>query len=126
VYRSRFFRIRGRNMLSFQVILAVRRLIQPTRKYGTCKRLISFDPEKSDLRTFGNIFYPRSDYAKRQVMMWVQYRSEIFYHNELQKKIVRDYIDLMTTEDTLGSALLLRFRQCQNFTRRKKCIKIII
>jgi peptide-methionine (S)-S-oxide reductase len=29
-----------------------------------------------------------------------QYRSEIFYHNEEQKKTAEDYIGLMTAEDT--------------------------
>jgi peptide methionine sulfoxide reductase MsrA len=55
-----------------------------------------------------------------------QYRSEIFYHNEEQKKTTEDYIGLMTAEDTLGSELLRRFRRYQNFMKQKRCTKITI
>jgi peptide-methionine (S)-S-oxide reductase len=37
-----------------------------------------------------------------------QYRSEIFYHNEEQKKTAEDYIGLMTAEDTFGKRIVTK------------------
>lgn len=37
-----------------------------------------------------------------------QYRSEVFYHNEMQKKLVEDYIGLMTTERTFASPIVTK------------------
>ena len=54
-----------------------------------------------------------------------QYRSEIFYHNEEQKKISEDYIALMTKENTFGKPIVTKFRPLQNFMKPKIIIKII-
>jgi peptide-methionine (S)-S-oxide reductase len=37
-----------------------------------------------------------------------QYRSEIFYYNDVQKKITEDYIALMTIEKTFDDAIVTR------------------
>ena len=47
--------------------------------------------------------------------MGTQYRSEIFYHNELQKKIAEDYISLMTTEDTFGRRIVTKISPVSKF-----------
>jgi hypothetical protein len=58
---------------------------------------------KSDSRSFGDLCNTRSDYDKSpRNDVGTQYRSEIFYHNEEQKKD-KDYIGLMTAEDTFGA-----------------------
>jgi peptide-methionine (S)-S-oxide reductase len=96
-------------MLLFGYI-GVKQLIPPIRKYvmeirDMQKQLKSLSILlKSDSRSLEIFCNTRSDYDKSpRNDVGTQYRSEIFYHNEEQKKTAEDYIGLMTAEDTLGS-----------------------
>jgi peptide-methionine (S)-S-oxide reductase len=53
-------------------------------------------------------------------MMGTQYRSEIFYHNEEQKKTAEDYIGLMTAEDTFGKRIVTKISPVSKFYEAKK------
>ena len=44
-----------------------------------------------------------------------QYRSEIFYHNEVQKKISEDYIALLTKENTFGKPIVTNISKATKF-----------
>jgi peptide-methionine (S)-S-oxide reductase len=44
-----------------------------------------------------------------------QYRSEIFYHNEVQKKISEDYIALLTKENTFGKPIVTVISKATKF-----------
>jgi peptide-methionine (S)-S-oxide reductase len=44
-----------------------------------------------------------------------QYRSEVFYHNEEQKKLVEDYIALMTTEKTFANPIVTKLSAATKF-----------
>jgi peptide-methionine (S)-S-oxide reductase len=50
-----------------------------------------------------------------------QYRSEIFYHNEQKKK--RDYIGLMTAEDTFGKRIVTKISPVSKFYEAEKVHK---
>jgi peptide-methionine (S)-S-oxide reductase len=65
---------------------------------------ITFDPEKFHLENFGNIFCHSRSYDNKSSGNDVgTYRSEIFLSQ--REKAARNYIDLMTKEDTFGSVL---------------------
>jgi peptide-methionine (S)-S-oxide reductase len=49
-----------------------------------------------------------------------QYRSEIFYHNEEQKKTAEDYIGLMTAEDTFGKRIVTKISPVSKFYEAEK------
>jgi peptide-methionine (S)-S-oxide reductase len=69
------------------------------------KQLKSLSIPKSDSRPWRSFATHDPTTINRQRNdVGTQYRSEIFYHNEEQKK-TEDYIGLMTAEDTLGSEL---------------------
>jgi peptide-methionine (S)-S-oxide reductase len=55
-----------------------------------------------------------------------QYRSEIFYHNEEQKKTAEDYIGLMTAEDTFGKRIVTKISPVSKFYEAEKVHKITI
>jgi peptide-methionine (S)-S-oxide reductase len=79
---------------------------------------ISFDPEKIGFGELLEIFFATHDPTtlnRQGNDVGTQYRSEIFYHNELQKKIVEDYIDLMTTEDTFGKRIVTKISPVSKF-----------
>ncbi|WP_432673301.1 peptide-methionine (S)-S-oxide reductase MsrA [Flavobacterium sp. SM2513] len=44
-----------------------------------------------------------------------QYRSEVFYHSEVQKKITEDYISLMNFENTFGKTLVTAVSKAPKF-----------
>ncbi len=44
-----------------------------------------------------------------------QYRSEVFYHNENQKKLTQDYIALMTAEKTFANPIVTKVSAATKF-----------
>jgi len=44
-----------------------------------------------------------------------QYRSEVFYYNNLQKEITQDYIDLITKEKTFADSIVTRVSPASDF-----------
>ena len=79
---------------------------------------ITFDPEKISFGELLEIFFATHDPTtinRQGNDVGTQYRSEIFYHNEEQKKIAEDYIDLMTNEDTFGKRIVTKISSASKF-----------
>ncbi|MEZ7504392.1 peptide-methionine (S)-S-oxide reductase MsrA [Flavobacterium sp. Arc2] len=79
---------------------------------------ITFDPEKISFGELLEIFFATHDPTtinRQGNDVGTQYRSEIFYHNEEQKKIAEDYINLMTSEDTFGKRIVTKISAASKF-----------
>lgn len=49
-----------------------------------------------------------------------QYRSEIFYHDEMQKEISEEYISLMSNENTFGQAIVTQVSPISTFYKAEE------
>ena len=70
---------------------------------------ISFDPSKISFGELLEVFFATHDPTtlnRQGNDSGTQYRSEIFYHNENQKKTSEDYIALLTKENTFGKPIV--------------------
>ena len=70
---------------------------------------ITFDSSKITFGELLEIFFATHDPTtlnRQGNDSGTQYRSEIFYHNENQKKISEDYIALLTKENTFGKPIV--------------------
>ena len=70
---------------------------------------ITFDSSKITFGELLEIFFATHDPTtlnRQGNDSGTQYRSEIFYHNENQKKISEDYIALLTMENTFGKSIV--------------------
>lgn len=79
---------------------------------------ITFDPEKISFGELLEIFFATHDPTtinRQGNDVGTQYRSEIFYHSEEQKKTAEDYIDLMTKEDTFGKRIVTKISSASKF-----------
>jgi len=79
---------------------------------------ITFDPEKISFGELLEIFFATHDPTtinRQGNDVGTQYRSEIFYHNEEQKKIAEEYINLMTSEDTFGKRIVTKISPASKF-----------
>lgn len=79
---------------------------------------ITFDPEKISFGELLEIFFATHDPTtinRQGNDVGTQYRSEIFYHNEEQKKTAEDYIALMTNEDTFGKRIVTKISPASKF-----------
>jgi peptide-methionine (S)-S-oxide reductase len=79
---------------------------------------ITFDTEKFSFGELLEIFFATHDPTtinRQGNDVGTQYRSEIFYHNEEQKKTAEDYIDLMTSEDTFGKRIVTKISPASKF-----------
>jgi peptide-methionine (S)-S-oxide reductase len=79
---------------------------------------ITFDPNEMAFGELLEIFFATHDPTtlnRQGNDVGTQYRSEIFYHNEEQKKISEDYIDLMTKENTFGKAVVTKVAAASKF-----------
>ena len=79
---------------------------------------ISFDSEKISFGELLEIFFATHDPTtinRQGNDVGTQYRSEIFYHNEEQKKTAEDYIALMTAEDTFGKRIVTKISPASKF-----------
>jgi peptide-methionine (S)-S-oxide reductase len=84
---------------------------------------ISFDPEKIGFGELLEIFFATHDPTtlnRQGNDVGTQYRSEIFYYNELQKKIAEDYISLMTIEDTFGKRIVTKISPVSKFYKAEE------
>ena len=72
---------------------------------------ISFDPSKVSYGELLEIFFATHDPTtlnRQGNDVGTQYRSEIFYHNDAQKKQAEDYIAQMEREGTFGKKIVTR------------------
>lgn len=79
---------------------------------------ITFDTEKIPFGELLEIFFATHDPTtinRQGNDVGTQYRSEIFYHNQEQKKIAEDYIALMTREDTFGKRIVTKISPATKF-----------
>ena len=70
---------------------------------------ITFDPSKISFGELLEVFFATHDPTtlnRQGNDSGTQYRSEIFYHNENQKKTSEDYIALLTIENTFGKPIV--------------------
>lgn len=70
---------------------------------------IVFDPKLISYGELLEIFFATHDPTslnRQGADVGTQYRSEIFYHNDAQKKIAEDYIALMTQQNTFGKPIV--------------------
>ena len=70
---------------------------------------ITFDPSKISFGELLEIFFATHDPTtlnRQGNDIGTQYRSEIFYNNEVQKDLAEAYIALMTREDTFGEPIV--------------------
>jgi peptide-methionine (S)-S-oxide reductase len=79
---------------------------------------ITFDPDKISFGELLEIFFATHDPTtlnRQGNDFGTQYRSEIFYHNEAQKKLSEDYIALMTQENTFGKPIVTKITPASKF-----------
>ena len=79
---------------------------------------IIFDPKMVSYGELLEIFFATHDPTtlnRQGADVGTQYRSEVFYHNEEQKKITEDYIALMNLENTFGKPLVTAISKAPKF-----------
>lgn len=79
---------------------------------------ITFDPKKISFGELLEIFFTTHDPTtlnRQGADVGTQYRSEVFYHNNEQKKITEDYIALMTAERTFGNPIVTKVSPAPQF-----------
>ncbi|WP_170227561.1 peptide-methionine (S)-S-oxide reductase MsrA [Flavobacterium noncentrifugens] len=70
---------------------------------------IEFDPKKISFGELMEVFFATHDPTtlnQQGADVGTQYRSEIFYHNNEQKKLAEDYIALLDKENTYGKKVV--------------------
>jgi peptide-methionine (S)-S-oxide reductase len=84
---------------------------------------ITFDPNIIGFGELLEIFFATHDPTtlnRQGNDIGTQYRSEIFYHNEDQKKTSEDYIALMTKENTFGQPIVTKVSSATKFYEAEK------
>ena len=79
---------------------------------------ITFDPKKITFGELLEIFFATHDPTtlnRQGADVGTQYRSEIFFHNAVQKQISEDYIALMTSENTFGKPIVTKISAASIF-----------
>ena len=79
---------------------------------------ITFDPSKISFGELLEIFFATHDPTtlnRQGADVGTQYRSEVFYHNEAQKKITEDYIKLLNQENTFGKPVVTKVSVVSKF-----------
>ena len=79
---------------------------------------ITFDPKKITFGELLEIFFATHDPTtlnRQGADVGTQYRSEIFYHNAVQKQISEDYIAFMTSENTFGKPIVTKISSASIF-----------
>jgi len=79
---------------------------------------ITFDPRQITFGELLEIFFATHDptTVNRQGNdIGTQYRSEIFYHNLMQKQLSENYIALMTNENTFGKPIVTKISAVSKF-----------
>ncbi len=90
-----------------------------TGKTGHAEAIeIVFDPKIVSFGELLEIFFATHDPTtlnRQGADVGTQYRSEVFYHNEKQKKITEDYIALMNLENTFGKTIVTAVSKAPKF-----------
>lgn len=79
---------------------------------------ITFDPKKISFGELLEIYFATHDPTtlnRQGADVGTQYRSEVFYHTEEQKKITEDYIALMTSEKTFTNPIVTKVSKAPTF-----------
>ncbi|MFC6096194.1 peptide-methionine (S)-S-oxide reductase MsrA [Flavobacterium qiangtangense] len=79
---------------------------------------ITFDPAKISFGELLEIFFATHDPTtlnRQGADVGTQYRSEVFYHNDAQKKITYDYIKVLNTENTFGKPVVTKVSPAPKF-----------
>lgn len=79
---------------------------------------ITFDPKKISFGELMEIFFATHDPTtlnRQGNDIGTQYRSEIFFHNEAQKKLATDYIALLDSENTYGKKVVTKVTEAPIF-----------
>lgn len=79
---------------------------------------ITFDPTKVSFGELLEIFFATHDPTtlnRQGADVGTQYRSEVFYHNDEQKKITEEYIKVLNTENTYGKPVVTRVSAASKF-----------
>lgn len=79
---------------------------------------ITFDPNKISFGELLEIFFATHDPTtlnRQGADVGTQYRSEVFYHNEEQKKITEDYIKLLDSQNTFGKPVVTKVSPATKF-----------
>ncbi len=79
---------------------------------------ITFDPTKISFGELLEIFFATHDpttFNRQGADVGTQYRSEVFYHNDEQKKITEDYIKVLNAENTYGKPVVTRVSAASKF-----------
>ena len=79
---------------------------------------IVFDPSKISYDKLLEVFFATHDPTtlnRQGADVGTQYRSEVFYHNDAQKKSAEDYIAQMTLEKTFNDPIFTKITPAQPF-----------
>src|SRR6476620_6085190 len=79
---------------------------------------IVFDPKKISFGELLEIYFATHDPTtlnRQGNDVGTQYRSEIFYHNDAQKKLSEDYIALLNSENTYGKKVVTKVSPAPKF-----------
>ena len=79
---------------------------------------ITFDPNVISFGELLEIFFATHDPTtlnRQGNDVGTQYRSEIFYNNEVQKQLSEKYIDLLTKENTFGKPIVTTISAASKF-----------
>lgn len=79
---------------------------------------ITFDPTKISFGELLEIFFATHDPTtlnRQGADVGTQYRSEVFYHNDEQKKITEEYIKVLNAENTYGKPVVTRVSAASKF-----------
>jgi peptide-methionine (S)-S-oxide reductase len=79
---------------------------------------ITFDPNIISFGELLEIFFATHDPTtlnRQGNDIGTQYRSEIFYNNEVQKQLSEEYIDLLTKENTFGKLIVTKVSPASKF-----------
>ena len=79
---------------------------------------ITFDPKLISFDTLLEIFFATHDPTSLNRQgndVGTQYRSEIFYENEIQKKTAEEYIELLKEENTFGKLIVTKIAAASKF-----------
>lgn len=79
---------------------------------------ISFDPEVIAFGELLELFFATHDPTtlnRQGNDIGTQYRSEIFYHNEDQEKISKDFISFLAKEDVYGKPIVTKVSAASTF-----------
>ena len=79
---------------------------------------ITFDPKKISYAELLQVFFATHDPTtlnRQGADVGTQYRSEVFYHSDEQKKITEDYIATMTLERTFNDPIVTKVSPAPTF-----------